>query len=372
MRKVEKINIDTDPDEAEQEPSPSGSSLSAFSFTPIPRQEAIDREEIFGGDDDDDDDEEEKSLEPSPSQSSTMSGDTSDPKMPDPPIPNHGDLIQSSKDFKDPWVGGIPGDDDFTVCKSKEYTSALQLRPVGSYGLKGLVKRQQGLEPKLDGSDLKALEQAIFGHAENHGLLTICYLPDPVADPMMPTRTCVIDDHAKFTTGDDDSLLIAAYEAQVAKYDAYNKAQDKDLMTMFLQSLTSEVLNPLRIRYPEYTKARTGFPVLWIAHIRNLQLTAVSHYEKLIAKLKAIKPEDYSGQDIKQMCQDYRALIEPLVLSGRYKHSLTKVMLNSLMTGGGDMSPDLIPVSCTTRIYLWYALWTTCCSVHVTRQLLIS
>ncbi|KAI2503249.1 hypothetical protein MHU86_11186 [Fragilaria crotonensis] len=113
-----------------------------------------------------------------------------------------------------------------------EHTSPNQLRPVYvSAAQKGYNFRRTGHKISFKPSDdLISFQNVVWDHLKDTGMDSIAYLRDPTDDAKM---TNVIKAHARYTV--QSAKLLA--EAQVQRYDKYDRTNDMAARTYLLASL---------------------------------------------------------------------------------------------------------------------------------------
>lgn len=140
------------------------------------------------------------------------------------------------------WTGGLPKADWTGLDPSSPtmHTTPNQLRPssIGS-AQKSFTFRQTGLSTKLTAAgDLDTFEHKIWQHLTDCGMDTIAYVPDPVDKNTMVN--CVTD-HARFSVESVTTLI----EAQMSRYDHYDKANDTAATNFLLSSLDDSLAKDL-------------------------------------------------------------------------------------------------------------------------------
>ena len=139
----------------------------------------------------------------------------------------------------------------------------------------------------LDGGYLHFRERFIE-HGERHGMLPIAYLPDPAE----PTRmVSILHFHAKFTI---ESVRVAVALLQ-PKWDAYDQANNRDLIQFFFNSLDVKSERLLRENRED---GDVTFVVLWMIFQRTTASVSVNRYESLKLSIRTTQPSQFPGQNI--------------------------------------------------------------------------
>ena len=157
------------------------------------------------------------------------------------------------------------------------------------------------------------------------GLDIIVYVQDLVEDYKM---TNVVLDHVHFML---DSIKIQM-KAQEAKYDSYDLANDKTAKEFVLSSLSTDFHQAIG----DVMCKEDPFLVLWICIIEKIQSTSVEHFDDIKETIKHLKPSGYAGEILETMMRDYRELAWELTTPGQYDHSLTLMIVKSILDAGGN------------------------------------
>jgi hypothetical protein len=165
-------------------------------------------------------------------------GTGSSVKKPKKPI--MGDIVQVKTDLYEAWTGGTPKHDWSGLKNPKIEEEELMLapnrfRPTSSTNASKLYKeRRTGMETKFTLKDsLQEFLLKVSQHLENTGMDTIAFVPDPVEEKEM--RNVVVD-HPRFSV----EIVKTNIKAQLSGYDMYDKANDKDAINFFLESLEED------------------------------------------------------------------------------------------------------------------------------------
>ncbi|KAI2501109.1 hypothetical protein MHU86_13332 [Fragilaria crotonensis] len=155
------------------------------------------------------------------------------PSSSKPPVPSLG-ITLVTKDEWSAWTGGKPN-----------YTWTAQ---------KGYNFRRTGHKISFKPSDdLISFQNVVWDHLKDTGMDSIAYLRDPTDDAKM---TNVIKAHARYTV--QSAKLLA--EAQVQRYDKYDRTNDMAARTYLLASLSTELSNKVTERLDD----SDSFPVVWL------------------------------------------------------------------------------------------------------------
>jgi len=184
--------------------------------------------------------------------------------------------------------------------------------------------RTQGLDTKFKrGEDIEAFADKLLEFAQDKGLDTITYVPDPL-DPSTSMISC-LSQWGRLSL----EFIRANIGAQETKYDKYDWSNDKDLTKYLLNSLDSHLHKSLK------TRIHDGKDTTFVHHfmhlIQILHPTSVDGIDKIKEDIKRIKPNQFSGEDVTKMTEKYRELAMELVTAGQYEHILTYKMVESLL-----------------------------------------
>jgi hypothetical protein len=75
-----------------------------------------------------------------------------------------------------------------------------------------------------------------------------------------------------------------------------------------------------------------GALIVWSEIMAATNLRTTEYYAAKIAKLKAIKPTDFPGQDLTLMATKYEDMAEQLTKANQYSPELTKHMVATFLT----------------------------------------
>ena len=236
-----------------------------------------------------------------------------------------GGLIPSPSETIIAWTGGEPLP-DWSGLKDPSSTleHSTQYRPFS--GQKGQIYRRRGLEKSFQkGKDLYSFQQDTWSQLKTHGMDPITILPDP-GDP---TRMLdVVNNHAQFS-------LTFAKEAHAnlqQLFDKYDKANDQDTIHFLLDSIGEEMCNTLIRKIDD----DTGFVIVWLMVIQQIQINSVEHFQCLIKNIKGRKATDYPRQNLQSLATAFIDDAKQLNVAGHYDHNLTMDMVKIFMSAGGD------------------------------------
>ncbi|KAI2512217.1 hypothetical protein MHU86_2093 [Fragilaria crotonensis] len=250
-----------------------------------------------------------------------------------PLVPSLG-ITLVTKDEWSAWTGGKPNHTwtglDGSIALL-EHTSPNQLRPVYvSAAQKGYNFRRTGHKISFKPSDdLISFQNVVWDHLKDTGMDSIAYLRDPTDDAKM---TNVIKAHARYTV--QSAKLLA--EAQVQRYDKYDRTNDMAARTYLLASLSTELSN----KVTEKLDDSDSFPVVWLQFLKSIQSTSIERFEDLKAIIKARLPSQYSGENLEQLAAHFRKDANELTTAGQYDHNLTLAMLKIFLLAGGSGNED--------------------------------
>ena len=256
------------------------------------------------------------------------------PSSSKPLVPLIGGITLVTKDEWSAWTGGKPNytwtglDGSIALL---EHTSPNQLRPVYvSAAQKGYNFRRTGHKISFKPSDdLISFQNVVWDHLKDTGMDSIAYLRDPTDDAKM---TNVIKAHARYTV--QSAKLLA--EAQVQRYDKYDRTNDMAARTYLLASLSTELSN----KVTEKLDDSDSFPVVWLQFLKSIQSTSIERFEDLKAIIKARLPSQYSGENLEQLAAHFRKDANELTTAGQYDHNLTLAMLKIFLLAGGSGNED--------------------------------
>ena len=124
--------------------------------------------------------------------------------------------------------------------------------------------------------------------------------------------------------------------SQLLKYDKYDKTNDRAATLFLLDSLDTDLCDDI----DEMLSGTEPFPVVWLHFIQAIQSTSVERFDQLKSKIKAVRPSQFAGQNLREMAKEYHRLAGELTSAGQYDHNLTLVMVKSFLLAGGDGNED--------------------------------
>ena len=245
-----------------------------------------------------------------------------------PTTPLIGGLYEHTTNKWTAWTGGQPNHnwDNLDLVARGQYKNPNQFRYQDpSYDSKGYNRRAIASETKFEkGDDLRTFKLDVTKHFVKHGMDSITYLNDPENSTEMIS---VIDNHARFTveTARNKSAIF------VNKFDKYDDSNNEAALEYLLGSLGPTLLQSVR----DDLEPTDPFTVVWLIIIKNIQSTSIDTYQDMKNQIRALKPSHYEGQNIQLLTREFRRIADQLVSAGHYDHTLTLVMLESLLTAGG-------------------------------------
>ena len=209
------------------------------------------------------------------------------------------------------------------------YRSPLQLRTLNKVSTKEYKLRCEKI-PNLTiekETNLVLAGDILKRHFEENGIDTPTYLPDP---SQKGNTLCVLSDHAKLTK--EEAILLSKKVSQ--SFDFLDWENNGAATAVLFNSLDPKLYEKL-IKQRE---ADDTFVITWFRLVDLLYPHSISTFEGYKADLRKRRPTDYSGQDIEELCSDFENDYKKL--SYYYDHELTMVMLETIMTAGGDSNED--------------------------------
>ena len=237
-----------------------------------------------------------------------------------------GGLVQVKHDAYSAWTGRKPKADWSELEEtSLEYEQTTQLRPMLDDS--GFSKRCKGFEDKFSKiGDLYKFQRRLIDHLKIMGMDTITYLPDPADNDQMVN---VITDHTRFT----QAYICSAAPIQYAKYDAYDRSNDRAAHLMFVDSLNETLKGEIQDRIPD----KPSFLEVWMLFIQTLQSNSMERFKDMEKEVRSLQPQQFSGQNIAEMCLSIIKRCKGLTAAGLYDHQLnSKIIQNLLLADGND------------------------------------
>ena len=191
------------------------------------------------------------------------------------------------------------------------------------YRVKGLVKK---FDPK---QNVSTFHDSVWDHLEEYGLDTIAYINDPKDATEMQN---VVKNHAQFT-GDMDTAIKLS-KMLYKKFDVWDKKHDLEAKSFLLDSLSEELNQDFK---PFYDKNEDTFAIIWLRLIHYLVTTNSKNFDKIKDVIRHMKPQSYSGQNIKEMATDYMKKSEELINGGYFDQSLVLNMVDGFLCASPDV-----------------------------------
>jgi hypothetical protein len=256
----------------------------------------------------------------------------STPRNP-PTAPTVGGLVTSSSGDPVAWTGGKPlanwSGQDPSASHHPLFPGQYRQTSV-SDSLKSYALRTKGLSPVFNkGDDLTTFEHLLWSHLTEFGMDSIAY----ISDPLHPARmvSCV-KDHARLSV----ETVSQSISFQKSKYDAYDLANDLAATKFLLRSVHADLSKELR----SICEDTDPFPVVFMHLIRIVRSLSIERFNDIKLRIKGRRPSQYSGEDLAALANDFRADAKELDTAGQYDHTLSLVMLESFLEGGGKDNED--------------------------------
>ena len=198
--------------------------------------------------------------------------------------------------------GGAPkGDWSGIKDPSARLVSDMCCRPTDRVsGQKGTIARQKGLEAKYSqGVKLSDFQKQVMDHLKDFGLDTVSYLPDPQGNSRSLDVLSVVSHHARFTGNMEKS--IQSCKDISTKYDPWDKRHDNEAVKFLMNSLDTSV----KEGFDSFQEEGDTFTATWLKPIHYLITTSSKTYDELKDRIRKKKPQQYAGQNISKMSQDY-------------------------------------------------------------------
>ena len=190
----------------------------------------------------------------------------------------------------------------------------------------GFNTRTKGLDQKFGPkSDLRSVCLKVQEHFTSHGMDSIMYLPDPETNEMRS----VIEYHQRFSV----EKAREECEARSAKYDSYDVLNDTAGRKFLLDSLSSGLRQDV---VDEMDSSKDPAAVVWMIIIEQFRSTDIQLYQSKKDQLKSIKPSQYRGEDLAQMCSEMRKITDELQNANQFDYSLILNILEACLEAGGQ------------------------------------
>ena len=135
--------------------------------------------------------------------------------------------------------------------------------------------------------------------------------------------------HAKFTI---ESVRVAVALLQ-PKWDAYDQANNRDLIQFFFNSLDVKSERLLRENRED---GDVAFVVLWMIFQRTIASVSVNRYESLKVSIRTTQPSQFPGQNILHFALKVKMLCQELQDADQCEHHLNLHIIKNLLKGGGE------------------------------------
>jgi hypothetical protein len=245
--------------------------------------------------------------------------------------PRMGEVMQLSKDTYVAVVGGKPNMDwtGLELPMDLSEVTAYQHRPLlTNASTKARADRIKGLEPKYESGSKKIKEfvEEVFTHLKDYGMDTIAYVQDPTEEKRM--TNCVLD-YARFTTKTMEKMLAKRFHL----YDSYDRKNDKEAVQYLLASVSDKLRTELKSGTVEGEER--AFASYFAEFIEIERQATVTQLREVTDKIRAVKPSDFPGENIKDLWLYIEPLVQELVSCDAYDHNLTDDLGEMLLASGG-------------------------------------
>jgi hypothetical protein len=193
---------------------------------------------------------------------------------------------------------------------------------------KGYTKRCVGLpdlfEPK---SDIHQFKTNLHALLVERGLDTVTYLPDLSThdDPSVCSDMInIVDEFTRFSS--DKAKTIAVAREYASKFDSFDENNSSAAVKVLLNSLST----PIRTSLERKVTFGASFAEYWIQFISLQVPVSFDHYDKLKEQLKQADPTKYAQENITEMVDDLKPVVEVLLSAAKFEPSLTAQMLHSI------------------------------------------
>ena len=195
-------------------------------------------------------------------------------------------------------------------------------------GQKSSVIRTKGLANKFTKQQkLTIFQKEIWKHLVKHGLDTISYLQDPHNN-----NNClsVINHHARFISDMNHSENLS--KQFQSKFDTWDKKHDYEARTFFYASLSSSIL----LGFESFTNETDSFATVWLKFIKYLTTTTSKTYDNMRQSIRSLRPQQFQGQNIESMAEQFVTLSTELDQAGHFDHNLTLNMVDGFLCAAKD------------------------------------
>ena len=243
-----------------------------------------------------------------------------------------GDIVEVKRDEFVVWVGGKPRadwkglDDD----APKEYLRAFQVRTVSdkkySERVAGPAEENEKFNKKT--GDFSRFQDNLQQHLIKHGMDTIAYLRNPLDSTKM---LFIISEHPKYTLTKVKELMAE----QIKLYDKYDRNNNISARDFLLNSLEKS----FRRQVQDQSREVSSFPELFMVVVNIVTHDSPQHWEQVKREMRSLLPQNYGGQDIMALTQNFAEKARPLIAAGLYDHTLTGKLLANIITADWPETP---------------------------------
>ncbi|GKY93375.1 hypothetical protein MPSEU_000305100 [Mayamaea pseudoterrestris] len=249
-----------------------------------------------------------------------------------PPKPKMGTLVRTGANTYEAQVGGKPKADwsEIDVPPVDINYNSYLLRAFSSEHADAQAFRQQGIDTKLTlTTNFNTWGTELFEKAELVGMDTELYLPSP-RDP-----TKMINAALQASQFSSIKLAEAMIAPQVAKYDLYDKANDFDLVQCIYNSISTDLRRRLCLQQPKGEDEPAPIALIRLAHMHH-------KFDRSLckARIEALHPSKYEGQDIIKMNVEALEIARDLEFADAYHPDITVKHVRNLLQAGGENSAD--------------------------------
>ena len=164
-------------------------------------------------------------------------------------------------------------------------------------------------------------------HFEEHGIDTITYVP---VSARKGDTLCVLSGHAKLTK--EEAMGLSKKVSR--RFDFLDWENNGAATSILFHCLDSKLYEKLiKNREAEDTFVITSFRLVDLLYSHS-----IATFERYKVDLRNRRPTDYAGQDIEELCADFDN--DHKKLSYYFDHELIMVILETVMTTGGDCNED--------------------------------
>jgi len=253
-----------------------------------------------------------------------------------PPKPINGGIIEIDSSHKEAWTGGEPKADWTGLLDptgAEDEITPLKFRPHSTKGRLFTWQRlTQGLEtPLTETSNIRQFKEDVMDHMLKQGLNTILFIQDPQDSTSLRN---VVEHSALY---DYDTCTAAGDDIAKNHWDAYDKYNDKAATEFLMNSLSRPLRESIKrkLRMNREGAVKNRFSQVWIVLMTDLMPSTYVAAEALRTEIKALKPGNYEGENVKQMMEEFASKARLLVDSNQYSQQLTSGVLSIVASAGG-------------------------------------